>query len=481
MLRSSLVLLFALAALLAIAMAIVLVQYYAQGPGWDLIAHYENGRSLLKPLLYQCLASPPCGLQGGQPTFWYGTYFEPYRAPVSGAIFALVYLVAGSSTMIAYIALLMALYMVAVWVLSRGFGSSPSVMYALLLSPAIVFTSIIGGSEEIISLILLFLGLHFLAKRNPLFGLFLGLATLGKYPTLALVPMLLLLYRPKRILAGAVLFVAAVTPWLVFSQIYLHGALASYSMSLAIEGFNRQAYWLSPVAYATLVGYPAVFIAMAAVAARRKLEHIIGSVSRALRWAGLLRRVYNDDVLYRFAISAVFLALALGATLYIGPYWDTFTQIRYGYLLAASAGLFAAMVLGIARRYSSIDLRVLAVATAIVILVVFLAFYIREVSSASQLNADSAVLSNAATELGRLGYAGCRVVTNDWVYMLWHNVSAFSQFYYNSTSERYPILVFHNWSAATEAGAVRGASNAIMVYSSANFSILLPKGYECIG
>ena len=229
-----------LVAIIAIAASALATEYIIQGPGWDLIAHFENGKSLLNPALYSCLGSPPCGLDNGQLTFWYGTYFEPYRAPMSGLIFALVYFVFGNATMIVYIGLLLALYVIIIWFVAERFKIDK--IAALLPAPEPRNPPHLHnrGSEEMVSLIFLFVGLYFLAKRNPVFGLFLGLATLGKYPTLALIPMLLLLVRPKKILYGVILFVIAVSPWLIFSQIFFHNALASYKMSLAIETGNRQ-------------------------------------------------------------------------------------------------------------------------------------------------------------------------------------------------------------------------------------------------
>jgi hypothetical protein len=342
-------------------------------------------------------------------------------------------------------------------------------------------TSIIGGSEEMVSLILLFVALYFLSKRNPVFGLFLGLATLGKYPTLALIPMLLLLARPKKILYGAMLFVVAVSPWLVFSQVFLHGALASYRMSFGIELDNRGAFWYSPDAYIVLLGYPAAFLALALVLLDRKGRAAIASVKKAFGGRNLVKRIYDNDRLYAYSILAALFVLSLGATLYIGPYWDTFTQVRYGYLLSASAGMLVAMVLNDSKRYTRLNLPLIAAAISIALLVISLAVYVNGENTGYQLNANSHVFGNAANVLNSLGYGNCRVVSNDWVYMLWRNASAFSPFYYNQATELYPMLAFYNKTAAANASYIQGVRGAAPVYSSGNFSVLLPLGHECIG
>jgi hypothetical protein len=466
-------------ALVLVSLAMLAVMYLVQGPGWDLIAHYENGRGLLNPALYSCLSSPPCGLDGGQLTFWYGTYFEPYRAPLEGALFALLYLPFGSSSIIAYVILLFLLYLAAIRFLGKRMGMDRLLLYSLMLSPAVLTTSIIIGGEEIISLVLLSVGLAFLARRSPWSGFFFGLAALGKYPTLILAPMLLLLIEPRKVLYSAAMFLAASAPWLLFSWIYFHSAFASYAMSSAIAGDNMQSFQISGYAVLSVFAYSLIFLTLALFAVRRKL----GAISKAIRNAagkGFFGRIRKGDRLYLYCMLLALFALSVVGTLYFAPYYDTSTEIRYGYLLSFSSALIAAMVLNDARKYTKANLPVISAMLSVALLSLFLVQYYATNAGAPQLNANSAAFGNADAVVHGLGYGNCRMISNDWVYMLYHNVTAFPQFYHNQSVMKYPALVFHNGSSATNISFAHWLANATPVYSSGNFSVLLPGNHECI-
>ena len=468
-------LLFALAIISVVALA---EQLYVTGPGWDLIAHYMNGKSLDTLIFYSCAVLPQCALRNGQLTFWYGTYFEPYRAPLSGFIFAVLALFSGQFAITAYAALVFAGYLLAVYLLGKQLEIDSLLMYALMLSPVILYTSLIAGSEEMVSLIFLLIGLSYLAKRSALFGLFLGLACLGKYPTLILLPMLLLLAKPKKIAYGSALFFAATVPWLAFNQVLFHNALASYSLSMQIASYNVQAFWISPAALFSVLLYGIVFGAitlMLVYPKRRRIMRRVRELTSGFSFSGL----YRDDTPYYYAILLAFVALSVAAFLLIGPYYDSFTQARYGYLLATSTALVAAMALNGARKYTKADLRIIVPAVSILLLVLALLWYLVTSSSPLQLNANSNVFPEAKSVLSLLGYGNCRIVTNDWVYMLYRNVSAFPQFYYNATTERYPILAFYNQSAATSVSSIMGLPEAKVVYASKDFSVLLPENSVC--
>jgi hypothetical protein len=227
-----------------------------------------------------------------------------------------------------------------------------------------------------------------------------------------------------------------------------------------------------------ILQYGIVFgaIILAVVYPRRR--QMMGGAAK--RTAGLsLSRIFDDDVLYRYAMLLAFVVLSAVAFFCIGPYYDTFTQARYGYLLATSTALVMAMVLNDARQYVKMDLRVVVPAVSVLLLMLSLIWYLTTAGSPFQLNTNSGVFVKAASVLNSLGYGNCRIVTNDWIYMLYRNVSAFPQFYYNATTERYPILAFYNWSAATDVSSIVGLAEAKAAYTSMNFSVLMPENSIC--
>ena len=462
------------AAIVTVAAVYLAATYAVDGPGWDLIAHYFNGRSLSDPAFYSCMLNPQCNQYNQNPGF----YFESYRAPIAGFVLAFINLfVGGTATIAVYIAVLLLSYVAAAIYLSRKIKVSGLLILAMLVSPYVLSFTILPGSEEMVSLIFLLLAIGLLARRSPWFGLFLGLATLGKYPTLILGPMLLLLIKPKKILYASLLFVAAVLPWLALNQLFFGSPFFSYEQSMAISHSNAGPLYVSLPAYSILLSYAVIFAAVGLAAVYPKTMRVLKDSLKFIRNASSVRALATDDRLFLYVILLVLVVLSLAATLYIGPYYNQFTQTRYGYLLADSAALLVAVCLNDIRKHARADLP--AVVAALSLLMLLYALY-SALYTGQQLGAYSSLYKNASAELSAHGYGDCKITTNDWIYVMWQNVSAFSQFNPNSTGERYPILEFHNSSSLTDMTKLGNIiANATPIYSSKNFSILLPQDYKC--
>ncbi len=467
-----------IAALVIIAAVAFALLYSVNGPGWDLVAHYLNGRSLSNPAFYTCLLSFQCNTLNQNVLF----YFESYRAPIAGFAMAAIYLFVGSNaTIIVYIAILFAAYVLAIRFLAKKIEMDSLLLFALMLSPYLLYMTIQPGSEEMVSIIFLLVGLGFLARRSPWFGLFLGLATLGKYPTLILVPMILLLVKPKKIIYASILFVAAVLPWLVFNQVFfMGGPFTSYQLSEMIAGNNAGPFSISAPAYLFVLSYPIVFVIAGFALTYGNRKAVVKSAKKLLERARPLAKLYNDDKLYLYSILAVFFVLSVIATLLIGPYYNMFTQARYGYLLGTSAAIIVAVALNNMKKYSRINLPATAAVLSMILLIVSMYVVWQTSLSPYKLNIYSSMFGNAASELSSLGYGNCDIMTNDWMFMLYDNVKAFSQFDINPNVTKYPIVVFHNWTSATDTPVLTNLTRyAKLIYSSQNFSILVPPNYKC--
>ena len=445
--------------------------YYEQGPGWDLIAHYLNGRSLSQPAFYQCLLSQPCRTTNQNVMF----YFEPQRAPIAGFTLALLYLIFNLNTIWLYIAVVFVAYLLSIWFMSKKLGINLFISLPLMLSPLVLYTSIVAGSEEILSLIFLFISLGFLARRSPLFGLFLGLATMGKYPALIFIPTLLLLYEPKKILYAAILFALVVTPWLIFNQIFLGGAFYSYLFEFTITLSQAQNIGFNIGSLIVILEYPIIFggIAIAAVYGKRK--RIARFIGKKLQKKDLLKSIYSDDRLYVYSISCVFLALSIIDALYLVPQYNPYTQIRYGYLLS----IFATFIVVLALNDASKIVKFRLDAIILIIAILFLLQNLLFISQLNGLYATSPIFQNAKQTLTSLGYGNCKVVSNDWVYLLYDNVKAFNGYFTNATENRYPIVAFYNQAISTSTNFIPDLNASSIIYSSHNYSILLPNNSSC--
>jgi hypothetical protein len=78
------------------------------------------------------------------------------------------------------------------------------------------------------------------------------------------------------------------------------------------------------------------------------------------------------------------------------------------------------------------------------------------------------------------GLNNCRFVTNDWIYMLYLNESAFSPFTYNSTEYSYPVLLFKGPYASTSVGLLYNFTKGKEeLFNSTYYSFFEAKNYNC--
>jgi hypothetical protein len=313
-----------------------------------------------------------------------------------------------------------------------------------------------------------------------MFGLFLGFATLGKYPVLALIPMVLLLVKPKKIAYAALLFVVAIAPWLIFSQIFFGNAILSYPLSFNITLANAQTIGINPLAFAAMFEYPVVFLVVGLLVTHRRWSEIAKAVRKRVPRGDFIKKMYNDDKLYLYAILLVFFVISLAETLYVASHYDFFTQARYGYLSSIAATLLVAVVLNDLRKYARINIVALSAVLSIILVLFTLVAYLLSSNSLVLTGVKNPVYQDAVSTLTSLGYQNCRIVTNDWVYMMYYNISAFSEFDPNTTAaSQYPILIFHNNTAATQGKLIPELNQSKLVYASYNYSILLPPIHKC--
>lgn len=463
-----------------VSLLAIVIMYMIAGPGWDLIVHMLNAKSMLNPGLYQCMLNPGCGIVNGQRSFYYSTYFEPERAPMSSIILMPLYLIFGNWSTLAYALLVFSLYLAAIYYIARDFGINPIVAYVAMAGPYFILFLLVNGAE-LLSLAFIALALAFLSRRSAYSGLFLGLAFISKYTTLLFLPMLLLLIKPKRIVLAGALALAPSLLWILFQYVFMHGALASYTLSMLLAGYNYTHTGLSLMYLMVVVGYPLAIIAAALVLLRKRIRSLFRGLGiKFENWLRRIKAIRTDDSALRAAIVVLFLILAaVEYVLLVNA--APFVQARLGYPLAFALSLLAAVLFMYALQNKNHATKIeigtgIAFVLFLVLCCVFFAANANAIKVYSVRNAD---ISNAATKLSELGYGGCRIISNDWTYMLYYGVNAFPQYYPNSTNIRYPIIVFFNESALTDPSSIQGISSSSVIYSSKNFSIMLPKGYEC--
>ncbi len=467
----------AIALMILVASLFVFSAYAWVGPGWDLIAHFLNGRSLASQSFYACLSTPNCILSNQDSAI----YFEPFRAPLSGAIMGMLEYVLKYNAMPTYVSLLFAFFIFSVYYAAKSIGIKTIAAFAAFLSPYLLFYALLPNSTEMLSLSFALIGIGLLYKGRPLAGLAFGFASISKYVALIMLPMLLLLYKPKKIALSIVLFALPVVPWLLVNRIAFGNYLFSYTEAFGIVSSSIFQNGISASALLNVLGYPAVLgivlIAFAYVSTSRQVK--AGKIESSKSRHNSLRSAFKLDM-RAFYILILFVALALASYLFIAFKRDIFTQMRFGYMLYGSVALLLSyMFTSLRSKHNSGAITIMAI---IAIFVLLLGLYhmlgiMRYTPAQSIVNP---IYSSAKATLANYNLESCRFVTNDWIYMLYLNESAFSPFSSNSIEYSYPVLLFKGAYASTSPDLlINFTKGKEQVFNSTYYSIFEANDYNC--
>ncbi|MGC9190409.1 MAG: hypothetical protein ACP5FR_00650 [Candidatus Micrarchaeia archaeon] len=468
----------AIALIMLIASLFVFSAYAWVGPGWDLIAHFLNGRSLDSQSFYACLSTPNCMLSNQDSAI----YFEPFRAPLSGAIMGILEYVFKYDAMPIYVSLLFAFFIFSVYYAAKSIGIKTIAAFAAFLSPYLLFYALLPNSTEMLSLSFALIGIGLLYKGRPLAGLAFGFASISKYVALIMLPTLLLLYKPKKIALSTVLFALPVVPWLLVNRITFGNYLFSYTEALSIVSSSVFQNGISASALFNVLSYPAVLgivlIAFAYVSTRSR-QVKAGKIKSSKPRYTSLRSVFKFDM-RAFYILILFVALALASYLFIAFKRDAFTQMRFGYMFYGSVALLLSyMFTSLRSKHNSSAITIMAI-IAIFVLLLGLYHMLSVMKYTPAQSIVNPIYSSAKATLANYNLEGCRFVTNDWIYMLYLNESAFSPFSSNSIEYSYPVLLFKGAYASTSPDLlINFTKGKEQVFNSTYYSIFEANDYNC--
>ncbi|MDE1866032.1 MAG: hypothetical protein KGH94_05355 [Candidatus Micrarchaeota archaeon] len=462
---------------LFLILGIVVIRIYSSyGVGWDFTAHYLGGKAILTSGFFDALrnaritnsTSVNFGIVATK-----DVYFEFYRAPLSMLAFAGFYPLLGHQSAIAYLVLMVVLLFIATLYVSDSFGMDSVLVGSLIVLPYIVIFPLIVNSEELLSLSLLIISIALLKKGKWEAGIFLGLACLSKYTLFIFIPLLLLNGGRKRIVYSYLAFALVTLPWIAFNYAAFGNPLYSYISSLRVSLESSPASSISLSALgAILAGFvPAIAIALAMYlkSMRSSAPHLIKGLK------GLLNFRPGDT----FQILLLFVLLSATEFVIFGFHEAYFDQARYGYPLFASVALLLAfLITSMAMRqngiYRNLPTYLLCAFSIISMLAVF-ALVGSNYTSTMPGSTNPAFAASVA-EIRGLNLSSCSFVSNDWVFLRYYNITAFSPFNYNSTISGYPSVVFYGLGPNSTAVRIHGGEAN---YSTKNFSIYVPANYTC--
>lgn len=480
------------------------------GPQWDLTVRYLSGRTLVNFLINHNHISAQAAFVGEfSNNLLY--YFEPYREPLSTPIFALLSVIFHKSVL-PYIILIYLVYLFAIYELGKELKIDRLILFAVFVNSYVIYFFFVPNGGEGLSIIFVMLGLVYLLKKKPVSGLFFGLASIAKYPSIILFPLVLLLDDRKKTMQAILLELLPVLVWGGVIDYLLYGVpFFSYFESIGASGIAAGPSAISLIAVLKVIGYPAIFAAMGIIFLlinREKLKF-------------KLKLDYNSKVLIAFT------ALAGICYLIILPHNDPLTQSRYGYLFAAALLTLAALLLTYVMRKPNGQMLKYVVAIAAIAMLCYALYYTyatNNIPSVAYYNPDNpnTVYSHAWNELDSMGFGDCRFVSNAWVPMIYSGYDAYSPFIlytsgvitpivkhilnstglnptnstvngliakygpHNSTinytayadeEERYPIVVFR-WSGVPPS-FITNLNGSTLAYADQNISIYLPKNASC--
>ena len=456
--------------ILSVALALLpvlffLAVYLVYGPYWDVVAHYLNGRTLVNLMGG---GVNPLHVLSGENGYNLRYYFESYRAPAEYLMFALLS-AAFENPILPYFLVAFAVLLFSILRLSEETGMDRTLLLVLFVNASVVFFWFVVNGEEVLSVIFAIFGTIYLLKDRPVSGAFFALSAMGKYPALILLPMVFLLTTRKKIAQGVALELLALLPFIAFNCLLYGSPAATLALSLQDSVASSIPAAISWGAMLDVFGYPLALLALvlAFVTLYRKKAVRLPKFS--------IRKMSRTEL-----VLAALLALSAADFLLTAVYHDTVTQARYSYLLLFSLILIVAYALSPAVRGDErLRLALLGFGVLTFAAVILAACYFPGNAARYNYNNPDSVYSNASAALGRLGYGGCRVVSNAWVPLLYSGVDAYSPFaspeHYDAAT--YPIVVFNN--TGVSPSEIRNLGSSDVIYGGQDFYILAPKNVTC--
>lgn len=415
--------------LIIIALLPLLIMYaivHFSGPSWDITVRYLSGRTVVNFLTHHI--SPKAAFAGEfSNNLLY--YFEPYREPLSILIFALLSLIFQKS-ILPYIILIYLVYLFALYELSKELKINKLVLFSVFVNSYVIYFFFIPNGGEGLSIIFVILGLVYLLKKRSISGLFFGLASIAKYPSLILFPLVLLLDDNDKKFKAIVLELVPVLIWGGFVDYLLYGVpFFSYFESIAASSIATGPSVVSLFAVVKVLAYPAVFAFVAILYLLIKKDK--------------LKLKLNLD--YKWKVIVGFVVLAGICYLIILPHNDPLTQSRYGYLFATALLVPVAILLNYSVQKSNGHMLkyVVAIGTIAILAYALYSTYVTNNAPAIAYynpTSNNNIYQHAENELSIMGFGDCRFVSNAWVPMIYSGYDSYSPFILYTSNVITPIV-----------------------------------------
>ncbi len=474
---------FILSCLLFILFGIIITQlYYLHGVGWDFTAHFLSSKAMISKNFTTFLTNI---ISHNQTSIKFGIlesktlYFEIYRAPLSIILFSIIDLISTNYAIIIYLIFMVILLFISIFYISKSMKIEFILIASLLILPYLFSFPFFTNSEEILSLVFMLFALGLQIKGKWYSGIFLGFAGLSKYTALIFLPMLLFQTNKKRILYSYLGFGLVTLPWLLFNYVFFGNFLYSYLSSIAV---SLESSPLSTPSIISLLFILVNFIPGAIILAITKRKELLKyNVKNKLKLPiQSIKHFYFSNRSYFIII--IFSLLSLLLFIILGLHESIFDQARYAYFLYTSIALLIAINITTlkTKKKTSKNYKF-----SVYVLYLFSLICMLSTIVLISTNIPNAIgLSNSSffnmfhqnqNILQTYNLQNCSVISNDWVFLRYYNISAFSPYGYIKNSSKYPKLIFNSF--GTYPTAISTNTDNI-IFKNQNFTLFVNKNYS---
>jgi len=453
----------------AFALTAVLTIYKIGGIYWDFIAEILYAKSLLTSKFYFAFFS---GNLNSVISYGNSFYFEVLRPPLIGIIMVPFMAIGTSTGVPIYLTFVLLFLLASCFYLSKRVQLSPLLMALLFFTPYVLFYFVMLNGAEIITMCFLLVFIGLVIERRWEAGIVLALAGLAKYDSLIFL-LLLAVLPPKVRNKALAAFGITTLPWLIFNTVAFHNPIWSYILSIHSFSAGAQGLFsLSVISASLKLMLPYLIPAFLVFAAAIAISFVCNK-----------KRSIDMKMDYRHKV--VFASFGVGL---------------FGWLLTAISGsinglpreafliyIGIALILGVLiTDLSNVKLRLpfnkdlyAYLVGALFVLTVGMLIYAQTTLQTNYVFASygstNPIYKNVTNTLAVDGLGNCNVISNYWPYLFYFGVKAHSPYYYNSTVERYPIVILYDNSSGFPINFMNVTKN--LTYN--NFTIYFPKNWTC--
>lgn len=471
---------FILTLVLFVLFSLVILEIYLNyGVGWDFVAHYLSARALISSNFTNFVHS---AVAKNQTSINFGIietkklYFETYRAPLSIVIMAIIELFLSKYIILLYLFLMVILLFIGSFYLSKSLNIEFILLSSLLLMPYLFIFPFIINSEEMLSLSLMLIALGFILKGKWQAGIFLGLASLSKYTSLIFLPLLLFSGSKKKIIYSYLAFGITTLPWFLFNYVFFGNPIYSYLSSIQVSLESSVPSTISIISLLILFAnfIPAIFAIILF-----QYKKLIGN--KIKKPINKIKKIYATDPKL-FPIT-VFFILSIIEFIILGTHEDIFDQTRYAYFLYASIAIILSIYITKIRsfanekdKYKTI-LYIIYIFSFVLMILSVLILYVNH-GQILGINKMSILYQFRQSNITITSFnvGNCSVISNDWVYLRYYGISAFSPYSHTLNSSNYLKITFNN--IGTSPNAIQTQNDKIL-YHNSNFTIFSNRSSNC--